>query len=244
MKKIYLFVVGLLLSANLFLPNIFAQDHTQWHLPPGANARFGKGWVHDIEFSPFSDQLAVATTIGVWIYDVRTGEEKALFSGVMGGANAVSYSQDGLILAAAHWDQTIRLWDINTSNRRPLSTFTGHKGEIYAVTFSPDSSMIASGSADNKIRVWNVQTEELLAILPYNDTVNTVAFSLDSQMIAGGSEDGTIQVWDAGTGDRIYEFEGHTDSVWEVDFSPDGRNSYQCKSGWYSSTLGPRCLRR
>ena len=55
------------------------------------------------------------------------------------------------------------------------------------------------------------------------DTINTVAFSSDSQMIAGGSEDGSIQVWDAGTGDRIYEFEGHTDSVWEVDFSPDGR---------------------
>ena len=39
------------------------------------------------------------------------------------------------MLAAAHWDQTVRLWDINTGNRRPLSTFTGHRGEIHAVTF-------------------------------------------------------------------------------------------------------------
>ena len=83
--------------------------------------------------------------------------------------------------------------------------------------------MLASGSTDNTIRVWNVQTEELTSILPYRDTINTVAFSSDSQMIAGGSEDGSIQVWDTGTGDRIYEFDGHTDAVWEVDFSPDGR---------------------
>ena len=46
-----------------------------------------------------------------------------------------------------------------------------------------------------------VNTEKLMAILPYNDTINTVDFSPDSQMIAGGSENGTIQVWDAGTGD-------------------------------------------
>ncbi|MYK19566.1 trypsin-like serine protease [Candidatus Poribacteria bacterium] len=223
MKKVYQSLIVCLLTTSLFLPNTFAQDSAQWHLPQYATARFGKGWVKDIKFSPYSDQLAVATTIGVWIYDVRTGKEQVLFSGIMGGANAVSYSPGGLMLAAAHWDQTVRLWDTNTGNHRPLSTFTGHNGEIHAVAFSPDGSMLASGSADNTIRVWNVNTEALMAILPYNSAINTIDFSQDSQMIAGGSEDGTIQVWDAGTGDRIYEFHGHTDSVWEIDFSPNGQ---------------------
>ena len=91
MKKIYLSVVVYLLMTNLFLSDTFAQNSTQWELPPSAKTRFGKGWVRDIEFSPFSDQLVVATTIGVWIYDVRTGEERALFSGIMGGANSISY---------------------------------------------------------------------------------------------------------------------------------------------------------
>ena len=153
MKRVYLSVVVYLLITSLFLPNIFAQNSTQWHLPQHAKARFGRGWVKDLKFSPYSDQLAVATTIGVWIYDVRTGEEQKFFSGIMGGANAVSYSPGGLMIAAAHWDQTIRLWDTNTNNRRPLSTFTGHTGEIHAVTFSSDGSMLASGSADNTIRV-------------------------------------------------------------------------------------------
>ena len=93
MKKIYLSVVVYLLITNLFLSDDFA--HKILHngnYRQVRQARFGKGWVRDIEFSPFSDQLAVATTIGVWIYDVRTGEEQVLFSGIMGGANAVSYS--------------------------------------------------------------------------------------------------------------------------------------------------------
>ena len=223
MKKVYQSLIVCLLTTSLFLPNTFAQDSAQWHLPPHATARYGKGWVRDIKFSPYNDQLAVATTIGVWIYDVRMGEEQALFSGIMGGANAVSYSPGGLMLAAAHWDRTVRLWDTNTGNRRPLSTFTGHTDEIHTVAFSPDGSMLASGSADNTIRVWNVQTEELMAILPYRDAINTIDFSPDSHMLAGGSADGSIQVWDAGTGDRIYEFKEHTNSVWAIDFSPSGK---------------------
>ena len=227
MKRVYLLVVVSLLIGSLFLPNIFAQNSTQWHLPQHAKARFGRGWIKDLKFSPYSDQLAVATTIGVWIYDVRTGEEQKLFSGIMGGANAVSYSPGGLMIAAAHWDQTVRLWDVNTDDHLPLSTFKGHTGEIHAVTFSPDGSMLASGSTDNTIRIWDphttIEKEKLIAILPYKDTINTVDFSPDSRMIAGGSEDGTIQVWDAGTGDQIYEFKGHIDSVWEIDFSPSGR---------------------
>ena len=240
MKKVYILVVAFLLTVNLFLFNVFSQNSTQSRLPRGAQDHFGKGWVHDIKFSPSSRQLAVATTIGIWIYDVRTGDELVLFSGLMGGANALSYSPGGLMLAAAHRDQTVRLWDISTGNRRPLSTFTGHTGDIHAVTFSPDGSMLASGGADNTIRVWDVQTEELMAILPHRNTINTVDFSPDSQMLASGSEDGTIQVWDAGTGDQIHKFNKHKDSVWEVDFSPDGRNPHQCKPGWHNSIMGSR----
>ena len=226
MKKIYLSVAVYLLMANLFLPNTFAQDYTQWHLPVGARARLGKGWVRDIEFSPYGTQLAVATTIGIWIYDVQTGTEQSLLLGIMGGANAVSYSPGGSILAAAHRDQTVRLWDINNVNNLPV-TFTGHTSEIHTVTFSPDGNMLASGSADKTIRLWqphtSIENNQLIAILPYRDTINTVDFSPGNRMIAGGSEDGTIQIWDAGTGDRIYEFEGHTDSVWAVDFSPNSQ---------------------
>ncbi|MDE0400684.1 MAG: trypsin-like peptidase domain-containing protein [Candidatus Poribacteria bacterium] len=226
MKKIYLLVVTYLLISTLSLPNVYAQDDSELDLPKGAKDRFGKGWVRDIEFSPDGNQLAVATTTGIWIYDSHTGRQINRFEGHMGGANAISYSQDGQLLAAAHQDLTIRLWKpTRKSPKKPIPALRGHKDKIYAVTFSSDdkSSLLASASADKTIRLWDPHTvtddERLIAILPYKDSVRTVAFSFDNRMLAGGSDDGIIQVWDAGTGDRIYEFKEHTNSVQAVHFS-------------------------
>ncbi|KAG6329275.1 hypothetical protein ID866_9814 [Astraeus odoratus] len=52
--------------------------------------------------------------------------------------------------------------------------------------------------------------------------VGSVAFSPDGRWIVSGSRDKTIRVWDAHTGCQIGSpFEGHTDSVCSVAFSPD-----------------------
>ena len=226
MKKFYLSTIAYLLLLNLLLSLAYAQDDSELDLLKGAIERFGKGWVRDIEFSPDGSQLAVATTTGIWIYDSHTGKQINRFEEHMGGANAISYSRNGQLLAAAHQDETIRLWEpTKKKQKEPVTALRGHKGEIYAVTFSSDgrSSMLASASADKTIRLWDPHTliddDRLTAILPYKDAVRTVAFSFDNRMLAGGSDDGIIQVWDAGTGDRIYEFKEHTDSVQAVHFS-------------------------
>ena len=226
MKKFYLSAIAYLLLLNLLISLAYAQDNSELDLPKGAIERFGKGWVRDIEFSPDGSQLAVATTTGIWIYNSHTGKQINRFEGHMGGANAISYSQNGQLLAAAHQDETIRLWEpTRKKQKKPVPALRGHKDKIYAVTFSFDSNsnMLASASADKTIRLWDPHTlpddERLIAILPYKDAVRTVAFSFDNRMLAGGSADGIIQVWDAGTGDRIYEFIEHTDSVQAVHFS-------------------------
>ena len=228
MKKIYLLLFVSMFITLLFSQKCFAQNSTQLNLPEGAKARLGRGWIRDIEFSPLGDQLAVATTIGVWIYDARTGKEQALFSGVMKDAVALSYSPKEPKLAVAHRDHTIRLWDVINHNHKPISTFRGHTREIFTVTFSPDGTMIASGSADKTIRIWNPKatkdSDKLIAILPYSDHIISVSFSPDNLMLAGGCADGTIQVWNTGTGDLIYAFnEKHSGSISEIDFSPDGK---------------------
>ena len=51
------------------LPNTFAQDNTQWGVPEGARVRLGKGRTGEMLYSPDGTLLAVASGIGIWLYD-------------------------------------------------------------------------------------------------------------------------------------------------------------------------------
>jgi len=64
----------LLLMFGLCFSSTFGQENPQWNLPVGAKARIGKGGVKEIKYFPDGTRLAVASTVGVWVYDVHTGE--------------------------------------------------------------------------------------------------------------------------------------------------------------------------
>ena len=234
MKKVYLLGLVVLLVICVFPLDVYAQKETRWYLPEDATARYGKGWINDIEFSPDANLISVATTIGVWTYDVHTGNAVNLFTGEMSGANAISYASNSSILAAAHWDRKVRLWDVSQTLPEALYyTFDENPGPIYAVAISPNGRMVASGGADRPnrgntesgglIRIWDLETKELRPILRYNAVVTTIAFSPNNRWIAGGSHDGIVRVWDAGTGERIYEFTEDTEPIWKLEFSPDSK---------------------
>ena len=81
MKKTIFFTYSLLLVIYLLtLPLRFAiaENSPQWALPEGVKARLGKGGLREIRYSHDSIRLAVASTVGIWVYDTATHEEIAL----------------------------------------------------------------------------------------------------------------------------------------------------------------------
>ena len=52
----------------------------QQQLPYGIEARFGvdKGAIRDVAFTPDGTRIAIASNIGVWLYDAAEGTETAL----------------------------------------------------------------------------------------------------------------------------------------------------------------------
>ena len=95
----------LLTFFGLFSPITLAQESTQLNLPEGAIARLGKGKINKIQYSPDGARLAVATSIGIWLYDTTTLREVALFAGRhKGGVLSVAFSPDGRVLASGHGD--------------------------------------------------------------------------------------------------------------------------------------------
>ena len=236
--KLFFIFLTLFLVSTLYLPNTFAQDYTTWNLPEGAKARLGKGTIEDIQFSPDNKLLAVAGSIGIWIYDVDTDEEGGIqstghtFQGIhafeesafltqhTGIVTSIAFSPDGSLLASGSLDNTIRLWDV--SNFTLNQTITGHTGGVSDVAFSPDGLTLASASADKTIRIWSpVSGEEEMRFTGHTDAVTSVAFSPDGKTLASGSADTTIRLWDTRTGKHQQTLTGHTDRVTSVAFNPD-----------------------
>ena len=154
MKMTRLLLITIFLVSSLLQPNTFAQNYTKWGLPDGVTARLGKGYIRGMAFSPDGIRLAVASSIGVWIYDVRAGNEKELdlLTADLWNPTSVAYSPDGTTLAGGSSDDTVRLWDARTGEY--MTALTGHRSSVLAVEFSPDGTTLATGSIDGTIFLW------------------------------------------------------------------------------------------
>ena len=157
-----LFLKWILLCVSILLvQNSFSQDTPQWHLPEGVKARIGKGRANDIALSPDGTQLAVATGIGIWLYNVRTGAEIALLTGHTDRVNSVAYSPNGDTLASVS-GREMRLWDPTT--QRYKATFEDEGGD--SLVYSPNGKTLAVGRWQ-EIRLLNARTGDLKFTLSY-----------------------------------------------------------------------------
>ncbi len=204
------------------MQNNLVQDSTKWKLPEGAKARLGKGHIFDMAYSPDGTLLAAGGTIGIWIYDGRTGKELNLLTEHMESASTVAFSPDNQLLASNGKDNTILLWDPRTGEHR--KTLTGHQDKVNSVTFGPDGKTLASGGGDESIRLWDVATGELrLTFAGHADGVSDVMYSPDGKILASHGGDDMIHLWNAHTGEFLRTLTGHTDYIHSIAYSPDGK---------------------
>ncbi|MCG9886382.1 MAG: WD40 repeat domain-containing protein, partial [Cyanobacteria bacterium] len=130
----------------------------------------------------------------------------------------VAFSPDGLMVASASDDRTVKLWSLNGELLRILE---GHTDEVWGVSFSPNGQMIASGSVDRTVRLWSIDGKLLQTLEGHTDRIWGVSFSPNGQMIASGG-DRTVRLWSI-DGKLLQTLEGHTDRLYGVSFSPDGQ---------------------
>ena len=226
MKQRFYFIFVWLLVLLFCSSSSFAQNYTRIGLPEGAIARFGKGYVNDVKYSPDGTRLAVATSIGVWLYDTSTDTELALLSEAPDYVETIAFSPDSRTLASSGYlpNSIIRLWDTDTGKLR--DTLDGYEEEISVLAFSPDGAILASsgGGPDFPIRLWHVADRQLQnTFFGHDGWISALSFSADGETLASGSNDNTIRLWDVHTGKVRLLLKEHRDDVSSVAFSSDGK---------------------
>ena len=132
-------------------------DVTTWALPEGAIARLGRGILADLAFSPDGESLAIATTIGVWLYELPTMKPIALLATERAMVSTISFSPNGQWIATSNWDGTIKVWE--TETQRCTAKIQGWHHGTSQLAFSPDSQYLAaSGKGYGDVYVWNTKT--------------------------------------------------------------------------------------
>jgi WD40 repeat protein len=138
-----------------------------------------------------------------------------IFSGHTDLVNSAAFSPDGNKVLTFSRDGKLRSWDIKQNE---CKTFSGHKKRIYSATFSPDGKTILTGSDDQTLRLWdlNGNSQKIPNVLS-----NSVSLSPDGKTILKGLY--AAQLLNL-QGNILRTFNGHTQQISSVAFSPDGQN--------------------
>jgi WD40 repeat protein/transcriptional regulator with XRE-family HTH domain len=192
-----------------------------------------KGWVWSVAFSPDGRMLASGSTdSSVRVWDVESGRCLQVLTDHAGCVWSVSFSADGQQLASGSDDKTVRLWNLQGQCLRVLK---GHTQSVYSVHFATDQQTLASSSNDATVRIWDVSNGHCLSVLQgHTSGVQCVRYSPDAQLLASGCRDGSIRLWSNYLSHDQHPkphpinssaklLHGHTDFVWDIAFSPDGR---------------------
>jgi len=126
-----------------------------------------------------SDQkkLITGSNASIRIFDTATWQQIAILEGHRSHVYSLSLFQNDCLLASGSWDNTARLWnlDTNLSVGPPIQ----HQDVVYSAAISADGKQLVTGSADKNAYEWDIHTtlkdaglEDLLSIPDVNTSTS------------------------------------------------------------------------
>ncbi|KAF6025935.1 ebi [Bugula neritina] len=164
------------------------------------------------------------------IWDAQTGQSKQQFAFHTAPALDVDW-KSSTEFASCSTDMFIHVCELG--KERPVKTFEGHSHEVNAIKWDPQGQLLASCSDDMSLRIWKMDSTRCVHnLLAHDKEIYTIKWSptgpgtsnpnLDLYL-ASASFDTTVRLWDVEKGACVHTLTKHSEPVYSVGFSPDGK---------------------
>lgn len=189
--------------------------------PPFRTLDFDSGNGTQLRFSPDGSTLLVlersSQTRTPFLLSTASLTVSGFLAGEVSAFKGIAYSPDGKYIASTHTDDSICIWDASTLSllRRIQS---GQRNIGQEIAFHPDSSRFAILDTDGT-RIWDCETGLLLSSIP---ELRFGMYHLSGRSAFGVSEY-SIKLIDAASGRIVRSFDGHSDWIYTLDTTSDGK---------------------
>ncbi len=184
------------------------------------------GQVWSAQFTPDGRHVLTIGGNDARLWDRESRAAVARFS-PHGAVSSADISPDGRLLVTGSWDQSAKIWDIESGQAiRKLSGL--HHGYINSVQFSPpDGNTILTASDDGTARLWDVASGKPLQPVfeGHNSRVRQSRFDALGKRVLLACNDKTARICDAASGEVELQLTGHLWAVLCGEFSLDGERA-------------------
>jgi len=183
-----------------------------------------RGSVNDVVFVPGQHTLISAGDDGTAIlWDATSGEMVQRMKGHTAAVNTVAVDPDGLRAATASDDGLIIEWDIAPDSPtlgEPSQRFEGHGSRVGSAVYASGGTALVSNSPDLSLRLWDAQTGEEIRQRVIGAWGGAMVISPDGHTVLYPI--GDLYMWDIEVWWQDQLLTGHTGTIRDAAFSPDG----------------------
>lgn len=135
----------------------------------------------------------------------------------------ISFAPQGYRLASIGDDFKVKLWD--AMNDTLIWELARDIDVGLGIAFNPEGNLLAVSGRWPKLPVYHVASGEEAFVLQLQETTGTrsAEFSPDGSVLILGTREGPLALWDSENRQPLVKSTGHSDTVWHLAFSPDGR---------------------
>lgn len=174
-------------EGGLAISGGFDQSAILWAIETGAALRVLRvhaGAVNAVAAAGRGRFLTAGEDGRIALWQMGSPEPVRVFADHDGPVAGLALSADGLQLASASWDGTVRV--------RPLAggavrTLSGHVGTVNAVAYLADGRPVSAGY-DGTLRIWPAEGDAPPFVVALGSPLNTLAVAADGEIVTAGAD--------------------------------------------------------